>query len=369
MSNDMNVILKKRVLLIFISLILLSGCSNFPIPTNSLVEQLKESQRTSKNTNFQEISISAYPSNNLRQIKCKDKDGNNILLVPDKNTEFVITKKSDGDKITVYFDTMILQNDTLFGLRSRFLGGLRAIPLADVSYIEVYAEFPKTTKYFMKDPRIVYQNKEFKVSGTLYDFVYIDKKMDLTGLTKIATLEAFCINIGSETIRDLFEIFRKSANNLGSNSCQIDSFSYKSHDSLFVYVSLYYLSKAEIEKAHDLFPKNKIYVFGELDITEKGGKTIKLNGKSINLLPLEYACYQNKTGEEATVSVGGLAGSELRLVGREGRMPEHLSLSGFSMAPGTGRAGQVGFSFSTGSIKSVAIDFGQFLVALLKEKK
>jgi hypothetical protein len=132
-------------------ILLASGCSNYIIQTESLVKQLKENQGFVKNDYFQQFTLVGYPSNNLFKIKCFDKQGNKLWLFPDKNTEFVIVRKSDGDKITVYFDTMILQNDTLYGLRSRLFGGLRKIAVSDVDKIEIYAEFPTTERIFSEE--------------------------------------------------------------------------------------------------------------------------------------------------------------------------------------------------------------------------
>jgi hypothetical protein len=77
-------------------------------------------------------------------IECVDKNGNHVWLYPDKNTEFIVTRKSTGEKVKVYFDTMIFQNDTLCGLRSRLIGGVRIIPVDDIDKVEISAEFPRT---------------------------------------------------------------------------------------------------------------------------------------------------------------------------------------------------------------------------------
>ncbi|MDD4969252.1 MAG: hypothetical protein PHT07_07450 [Paludibacter sp.] len=125
-----------------ILLIFLSGCATFNVSTQSFVSQLKANQRIERNLYFQDFALIDYPSNNLQKIKCEDKDGNKVWLYPDKNTEFVIVKKSDGKKVQAYFDTVILQNDTIYGLRSRLLGGLRIIPVSDIEKIIITDERP-----------------------------------------------------------------------------------------------------------------------------------------------------------------------------------------------------------------------------------
>jgi hypothetical protein len=123
--------------------ILFAGCKSYQVTTESMVSQLKEHQKIGPDERMQKFALIDYPSNNLTEIECQDKSGNCVKLTPDKNTSFVVVKK-DGKKITMYFDTVILQNDTLFGLKSRLVGGRREIPVTDVSKITISAEVPKT---------------------------------------------------------------------------------------------------------------------------------------------------------------------------------------------------------------------------------
>jgi hypothetical protein len=132
--------------LLFVIAFALAGCSNYNIPTQSLVSQLKENQKIERDMYFQQFALIDYPSNNLQRIKCLDKNGNKVWLYPDKNTEFIIIKKSDGKKVKAYFDTVILQNDTLYGLRSRLVGGLRIIPINDIDKVAIYSEMPRVVK-------------------------------------------------------------------------------------------------------------------------------------------------------------------------------------------------------------------------------
>jgi len=132
-----------KKLFLIIPLFMFIGCSYYTVPVNSLVEQLKENQKIEPNWYYQQFALVDYPSNNLEKIKCEDNKGNKVWLYPDKNTEFNIVKKADGQKVRAYFDTMIFKNDTLFGLASRLVGGIRIIPVSDIEKVIVRAEFPK----------------------------------------------------------------------------------------------------------------------------------------------------------------------------------------------------------------------------------
>lgn len=123
-----------------------TGCASYTIQTAHLVDQLRKNQQIGPNERLQQFSLIDYPSNNLDRIKCRDKHGNEVWLYPDKNTEFIVTTKSSGKKVKAYFDTVIFQGDTLYGLRSRLAGGLRKIPVDDIDKITIRAEFPGTER-------------------------------------------------------------------------------------------------------------------------------------------------------------------------------------------------------------------------------
>lgn len=129
-------------LLVILVLLGLSACATYTAEKESLVNTLRQGE-TTEVRDFSSLGLK-YPSNDISRIECIDKDGNAIWLYPDKNTSFVIQRKSDGKKTSVYYNTLFLQNDTLYGLKSRIVGGQRKIPLNDVDKIFVTAEIPKT---------------------------------------------------------------------------------------------------------------------------------------------------------------------------------------------------------------------------------
>jgi hypothetical protein len=120
-----TMMMKQYCILTLISMTILTSCATYRIQPQSLVDQLKTFQIIETNEYFQKFSSFEYPSNNLEKIECEDKKGNNIWLYPDKNTEFIFTTKSTGKKVKAYFDTVLFHNDTIYGLRSRLLGGIK----------------------------------------------------------------------------------------------------------------------------------------------------------------------------------------------------------------------------------------------------
>lgn len=129
----MNNILKSGI---FLSLLV--SCSSYTIGKESFINQLKENQVVSETKNIASLGKS-YPSNHLKKIQCIDKKGNSVFLLPDKNVNFVI-ETNDSKSTTLYYDTAILEKDTIYGLRSRIIGGLRKIPIKDIKAVKIKAE-------------------------------------------------------------------------------------------------------------------------------------------------------------------------------------------------------------------------------------
>ena len=129
----------KKIIIVTISVLILSSCSTFTITKESLVQQLNENQNIAKTNNILSLG-NEYYSNNLQKIKCTDKDGKEVYLYTAKNMNFIITKTSTGKNVNLYFDTVYFKNDTLFGLKSRILGGKRNISIKEVSKIVIKTE-------------------------------------------------------------------------------------------------------------------------------------------------------------------------------------------------------------------------------------
>ena len=201
-----------------------------------------------------------------------------------------------------------------------------------------------------------------KHQATTFDL--IDKSFDLTNKTKVATLKGYSLNNSNSTVVALFNSFWISANGLGANSYHIDLVE-RSGDSTIVTMDVYYLDYTDSNRNLDLYPRNMVYVIGDVD-KKQTAKPIKFNNKKIVLEPMEYVAYQNKVGEDATVSIGGLTGAKAWIKGEEGRLPKHLSVNGFAVAPGT--YSTVAVSFNTGRIYPVDLNVGQFLINVLKLK-
>lgn len=201
--------------------------------------------------------------------------------------------------------------------------------------------------------------------GYIKIFDPISDSFDLSGKTKIGNLKGNSLDIGSQTLSQLFNSFLENANKQGANSFKIDSIIHHG-DNTTIEISIYSLNEAELKTNRDKYPRNMIYVFGNLD-KRKAIEKIRINDRKIELKPLEYVSYQNQLDEQTTVIIGGSRGARMYIVGKEGRQPMYISTdishNGISYtANGTK-------SFNNGRVYPVDFNLGAFLVKILPEKQ
>jgi hypothetical protein len=134
----------KKIIINFCGLLLIFlgvSCKTYTIPVESFREQMK-------NTNFgntKDVEINnplsfrtiKYSANDIDRLIVFDKSGQEIYLNNSPSIEMRVTHKN-GKKYILYFDTVILENDTLKGGRSRLAQGLkREIAMDSIIKIDV----------------------------------------------------------------------------------------------------------------------------------------------------------------------------------------------------------------------------------------
>lgn len=123
------------------------SCKTYTVPVDSFRNQMTESgSEKLKEVKIKHPSFYStlspdgnlhYQANSIKSIEVFDKKGNKIRLKNSPKLEMKITKK-DGKKHVLFFDTVIVENDTLKGARSRFMQDLRGeIALLDIEKIEI----------------------------------------------------------------------------------------------------------------------------------------------------------------------------------------------------------------------------------------
>lgn len=135
----MNKKILKPVVLVLLFMIM--SCKSYTIPVDSFREQLIDSNSTNMNdatiNNPLSLGTISYSTNNIDGIIVRDKDRQNKYLKNSPSLEIRVTHQN-GKRYHMYFDTVILENGTLKGSRSRFIQSLnREIPMDSIIKIEV----------------------------------------------------------------------------------------------------------------------------------------------------------------------------------------------------------------------------------------
>jgi hypothetical protein len=75
--------------------------------------------------------------NDLKELKCLDKNGKEKIIPIDYHTGIRITKKNKS-KVTFYFDSLILKDSVINGKKSHFVGiSIDPVKIKDIEKIEV----------------------------------------------------------------------------------------------------------------------------------------------------------------------------------------------------------------------------------------
>lgn len=139
--NNANKMKSKLIITIGI-LSLLFSCKTYTISVDSFREQMtvtdsEKLREVEINNPINTIKNIKYEANSIKFITVIDKKGNKIKLENSPKLEMRITRKS-GKKYILLFDTLIVENDTLKGAKSRLMQNLRReIPFSDIEKIEI----------------------------------------------------------------------------------------------------------------------------------------------------------------------------------------------------------------------------------------
>ena len=134
--------MKTKLIALMGILSLLFSCKTYTIPVDSFREQMTKSgsdqlRDVEINNPVNTIKNIKYKANSIKTITVIDKKGEKVKIENSPKLEMRITRKN-GKKYILLFDTVIVENDTLKGARSRIIQNLtREIPLSDIEKIEI----------------------------------------------------------------------------------------------------------------------------------------------------------------------------------------------------------------------------------------
>lgn len=131
-------ILKKIVTLYILTLFV--SCKTYELTPLSLKTQLENSSVEERGVKLNNASIlfnSTYMAVSLDSLEVYDNKGSVFYLQNSPSIEMRLIN-NEGEKFTMYFDTVVIKNDTLVGSRSRFISGIKhKIPFSTISKVFV----------------------------------------------------------------------------------------------------------------------------------------------------------------------------------------------------------------------------------------
>jgi hypothetical protein len=126
--------------LLISSSLLLSSCATYHISTQSLIEQLADTQKEKKVTVLVVFPLffpGVVTGNSLREVKVLDKNEKECIIPVTNRTGVRVTKK-DGKRKTFYFNTLIIQDSLITGKNDHFIGvNIKPINLNNIEKIEL----------------------------------------------------------------------------------------------------------------------------------------------------------------------------------------------------------------------------------------
>jgi hypothetical protein len=142
--------MNSRYILLLISCFLALSCSTYTIPVENFKEQLvgvDSKSLTKKSVSIvSPLFVKKYYTNNLKSITVWDKKYKQIKLQNQPSIEMRVTT-IDNKRYYMYFDSVYLENDTLYGNKARLIG---------LKYTEI--PFDKIIKIEIQDGRKKYSS-------------------------------------------------------------------------------------------------------------------------------------------------------------------------------------------------------------------
>ena len=118
--------MKKHYFILAILTLLFSSCSTHYLTSGSLKEQLQniDPNKIEDRYDFGLIGAALKGGGNfyngITSVKCKDKNGNNVIINIRPQTGIRLTDNT-GKRIQLYFDSVFLRDSLIYGSRSHFI--------------------------------------------------------------------------------------------------------------------------------------------------------------------------------------------------------------------------------------------------------
>ena len=130
----------KRIILLIVLCFTVLSCKTYTIPPENFKEQFVGIENVSlelKNVRIAGVYNKKFQSNKLKTIVVRDKENKNFEIVNSPSIEIRVTT-IENKRFIMYFDTVYLENDTLYGSKSRLINLKETkIPFIKIMKIEI----------------------------------------------------------------------------------------------------------------------------------------------------------------------------------------------------------------------------------------
>lgn len=130
----------KRIILLIVLFLTVLSCKTYTIPPDNFKEQFVGVENSSLeliNVRIVGVYNKKFRSNNLKTIVVMNKENNKVEIVNSPSLEIRVTT-TKNKRFIMYFDTVYLENDTLYGSKSRLVTLKETkIPFIKIMKIEI----------------------------------------------------------------------------------------------------------------------------------------------------------------------------------------------------------------------------------------
>lgn len=205
-----------------------------------------------------------------------------------------------------------------------------------------------------------------------HQFIYLCDSTDISGAKFVAKIKSR----GSlKHTTNLYYFIRNEAQRLGANAYRFENFTKTDNDvNGELVLSAYFCEDTLFDANFEHIPKNKIFIFGDDDMTEHKTQGYKVQGEKYEIDSGQFKVFNIGANDEIKLTKGGFTGMTLWYKRKEGGYSSFLTFSGFGISGGgatysPGYGSGVGVSFNTGKINHVEANLALALLKIYEEQK
>jgi hypothetical protein len=164
-------------------------------------------------------------------------------------------------------------------------------------------------------------------------FVFLCPETDLTKSKLVAKIKA------TGTMNDVFSLFQKikhEVQKIGANSFRFENFNKIRDENIELIISTYFSNESIFENNYKNIPKNRIFIFGNQNISDRKSQSFKINGEEHEIESGKFKEFNLKIGEQLKINKGGgKTGKTYWINGEEDKIATFFSFSGIGLIEST----------------------------------